>query len=93
MSILETQTKKPVERLDYDLILTDWMASNDRIKSARIEIDKPGLSCPFHYIHDDIVKVWIAHGVDGEIYRVSATVETEDGRVKQVEFKVRVKKT
>lgn len=93
MSILGTQTKQPVERLDYDLDFSSWLIGNDSIVSVKVVIDKPGLISPFQHWTRNVVKVWLDAGVDGETYKVIVDTETADGRIKQCEFKVKVKDT
>lgn len=39
------------------------------------------------------VKVWLSGGVDGVTYKLTLTIETEDGRVKEVDFRLKVKET
>lgn len=94
MSLLGTNTKQPVEKLDFDVSYEDWLTPGDGITAANvvITIDPPGLVCPFHTVSGgNIVKVWLTEGADGVTYRVTLTAETDDGRIKQDEFKVKVK--
>ena len=93
MSILGTQTKQPVDRLDYDIDFSDWLVGTDSIVSVTVAIDKPGLISPFQTWTRNIVKVWLEAGLDGEAYKVTVDAETADGRIKQSEFKVKVKDT
>jgi hypothetical protein len=39
------------------------------------------------------VKVWLSGGNDGVTYKLTLTIETEDGRKKEVDFKLKVKET
>jgi len=49
------------------------------------------LSTPGTPVHR--VKVWLQDGNDGVTYKLTLTIHTEDGRVKEVDFKLKVKET
>ncbi len=51
--------------------------------------DGPALSNPG--LRSSRVKVWLSDGIDGVTYKLTLTIETEDGRVKEVDFKIKVK--
>ena len=95
MSVLDTQTKQPIEKLDFDIEYVDWLTPGDGISADKItvEIDRPELICPFFTVSGTVLKVWLIAGVDAVTYKVTVTVETDDGRIKQDEFKVKVKDT
>jgi hypothetical protein len=95
MSLLDTKTKQPAEKLDFDIEYEDWLTAGDGITTEKttVEIDQPGLTSPFHTASGTTLKVWLVGGTDGATYRVTVTVETDDGRIKQDEFKVKVKDT
>jgi hypothetical protein len=39
------------------------------------------------------VKVWLSDGIDGVTYKLTLTIETEDGRIKEIDFKMKIKET
>jgi len=83
---------QPDESLDYDLDYTDWLTTNDNVSSATVAVTPADeLAATLVQINDPRVKVWLEGGVDGTTYKVSVTMTTADGRVKQDEFKIRVK--
>lgn len=92
MSILGTQTKQPKDRLDYDLDFSSWMVGDDSVVSVDISIDKRGLISPAQFWTTNVVKIWLDAGIDGETYIVTVGIETADGRIKQSDFKVKIKK-
>lgn len=51
--------------------------------------DEPALSNPG--LRSSRVKVWLSNGIDGATYKLTLTIETEDGRIKEVDFKLKVK--
>ena len=90
--LLGTFVMQPDESLDYDLDYTDWLTTGDNVSSATVAVAPADeLAATLVQINDPRVKVWLEGGVDGTTYKVSVTMTTADGRVKQDEFKVRVK--
>jgi hypothetical protein len=95
MSLLDTKTKQPVEKLDFDISYEDWLTPGDGIspENITIKIDRPELVCDFFTVSGVVLKVWLSAGVTNVTYKVTITVETDDGRIKQDEFRVKVKDT
>lgn len=89
--ILGTFSKQPVEVLDYDIDCSEWLVSDDALASATAVVDGTGLIVDSVLISSPRVKVWLSGGTNGSTYKVTVTITTEDGRVKQVEFRVRVR--
>lgn len=97
--------KQPSEILDYDVDMSKWFESlkTDYIKSVSISAkalrgdsnitlgseDNP----PFTLIGDvpTSFKIWIAGGIHGMDYQVTSYVITNEGRHKEIEFRIRVK--
>lgn len=99
--ILGKFIKQPAETLDYDIDFAEFFTDGDTIVSVgdppvpsplSITVDVPGLTIGGTYvINGTIVKQWLSGGVDGGRYKVTITVTSNSGRVKQVEFMLRVK--
>jgi hypothetical protein len=90
--LLGTFAMQPDESLDYDLDYTDWLTTGDNVSSATVAVTPADeLAATLVQINDPRVKVWLEGGTDGTTYKVSVTMTTADGRVKQDEFKIRVK--
>lgn len=89
--ILGTFSKQPVEVLDYDIDCTDWLVSDDALALATAVSDGAALQVDAVNVYSPRVKVWLSGGTSGSNYKVTVTITTDDGRVKQVEFRVRVK--
>jgi hypothetical protein len=101
-----TAKKQPTEILDFDVDLEQWFenAPGDEIESVStavallsgVEGGGTTLSVSATNLVGDpalAAKIWLTGGVTGCAYKVTATLETEGGRRKQVEFKVNVKET
>ena len=91
--ILGTYLKQPADRLDVDIDFSDWLEGRDgdTILSAISTVDDAGLNIDLPTVTSPIVKQWFDSGVDGSTYKISITATTAQGRIKQVECKVRVK--
>ncbi len=90
--ILDTYTKQPAEVLDYDIDYTDWLEAGDIIVGKTVTVDT-GLNIDSSSIFGASlkVKVWLSGGTHGTTYKVTVTITTLLGMVKQDEFKIRVK--
>lgn len=84
-------TKESGERLDYDIDCSDWLSPGDNLLSINVTIDKPGLTNTRAIITDPFIKLWFTGGVNGVSYQVKVEITTEDDRLKNVEFKIKVK--
>lgn len=90
---MDSFTKQPTERLDYDVDFSDWLPNGDAIISTAVASTPSGLTI---YVTDAatlIPKLWVSDGVDKNSYAVSVTVETSQGRSKEVNFKIKIKDT
>ena len=88
--------KQPVERIDYDIDFSEYLAGDTILASPAPTV----AITPAGSLNQDVVavmtgskkvKVWLTGGTSGQTYKVEVTVNTTAGRVKQVEFRVRVK--
>jgi len=99
-------TKQPREVLDYDVDLTDWFREtpDDDIEGVEVSVSSFSEQPPALEIgpapHNPVVllganptrfKVWIGGGTDGMDYTVTCVIRTEQDRVKEVEFKIKVR--
>ena len=89
--ILGTFIKQPTERFDYDITYKDWLTSGDNLESVVVTPDDVTISVDFVIVNDPICKIWVSGGENGKTYKLTVTATTADGRVKQDEFKVKVK--
>lgn len=98
MAVLKTYIKQPGDRLDYDFDYSAWLNPDDEIISAEFAVEFLGSPVPAVIMTDDatvmqptFTKIWLVGGAAGEVYKVSCTVTTTRGRIKQDEIKIRVK--
>ena len=83
--------KQPVEVVDYDIDYSEWMTSADSLQSATVDVAPTGLVVESTFINSPRVKIWVSGGSSGTTYKLTVTATTKDGRIKQDEFKVKVK--
>lgn len=107
MAILGTHIKQPAEVMDYDIDYTDYLPTGDSIsvqgdgitpQSAAVVVTSTTETVPTLQVgvtavigSGKILKVWLFGGTNGVVYKVTARITTNGGRVKEVEFKIRVK--
>lgn len=94
MSVVGTVRQQPNDVQDYDIDFSEWFPVDDRIVSASISVS-PAMPTPPSYAispSGQVVKVWVYEGgTSGTTYQVSLKATTNDGRVKEVELRVRIK--
>lgn len=93
MAIIGHMEKQPVEVLDYDVDFTVWVPAPDYILSVASTVKPSGELTidQTDFYSGSWVKVWLSGGTDGKTYTIELTATTNDGRVKQTEFIVKVK--
>jgi hypothetical protein len=88
---MDTYSKQPTERLDYDVDFSEWLPPGDAIITTAVGVEPAGLTIAVTDAATLIPKLWVDGGVDGATYLISVTCETQYGRNKEVNFKLKVK--
>jgi hypothetical protein len=91
MSVLGKFSKQPVEVQDYDIDFNPYLESHNDIALSHTAFAEAGVTILASDLTDGIVKVFVSGGTDGNSYKVSATITTQGGRVKQGDILVKVK--
>lgn len=94
MSVVGTVRQQPADVQDYDIDFSEWFPVDDQIVSAGISVTPPMPLPPSYAISPSgqVIKVWVYEGgTSGTTYQVSLKATTNDGRVKEVELRVRIK--
>jgi hypothetical protein len=84
-------SKQPVEVKDFDIDYSEWLTTGDNVESATVVVATTGLTVNSVFVNNPRIKIWVAGGTDGTQYKLTVTMTTADGRVKQDEFKIKVK--
>lgn len=90
---MQTFTKQPADVLDYDIDFSQWLPDDDTISNTPVVTIEPAgeLAATAVQVASPIAKVWLSGGVDKASYKVTVTASTSGGRVKETEFKIRMK--
>jgi len=99
---MKTFTKQPNDRLAYDIVFSEWFADleGDDIEYAYIDVVSATSGDQYLLIADQPLlidspstkaKVWVEGGAHGVTYQLTITIETEGGRRKERDFKIKVK--
>lgn len=94
LEILATWEKQPGERQDYDIDFGEWLRRLDDTPAAVNPVSvqaQPGITLIAHSLSGTVVKVWLSGGDAGKRYKVTATMTTAGGRVKEAEIMIYVK--
>lgn len=94
--------KQPAESLDYDIDFAEFLPSGDTLASTGtpavptpldVTVSPSGLTVGSTFVINNgtAIKQWLSGGTNGVRYKVTLTATTNGGRVKQIEFVVRVK--
>lgn len=96
--MLGVKIKQPADQLDYDIDYGKWLPDDDEILSVETRVDPPydedtgeGVQVDSTRVDSPFVKVWCSGGVNGATYKVTVIVATQGGRIKEEEFRIRVR--
>lgn len=88
---MERFDKQPAEVQDYDIDFNEYLAAlNDTGASHAVTVDT-GITKVSDALAAGVVKVWLSGGNHGTNYKVTATLTTTGGRVKEHEILIRVR--
>lgn len=95
MPILAKFTKQPADVQDYDIdfqkeFLSGLTDTAPGPTGLSVQADE-GIGLDMFSLQDGLVKVWVSGGTDGVTYKLTFTLTTTAGRVKQVEIMIKVK--
>lgn len=90
--MLGTQIKQPADYLDYDVSFEDWLPEGDAVSSATATVSPTSeLAIADILVLSPLVKVWLSGGTTGSAYKITIVATTAQGRIKEAEFKIRVR--
>ncbi|WP_276200276.1 hypothetical protein [Chelatococcus sp. XZ-Ab1] len=93
MMPIATFFKDPDDVLDYDVDLARWLPEGDVIVSAVSLISDGSAFITATEPTDTTVRVWVSGGTSGTDQIVTVRATTEQGRVKDVSFRLRIRST
>lgn len=84
--------KQPAENIDIDIDFSQWLPSSDTISSSAVSADSGiTLGSTVNNVTEKKVKQWVSGGTDRVRYKVTVIATSVEGRIKEVEFYVKVK--
>lgn len=92
--IIGTYRKQPADERDIPVSFARYLedlGDGDTIASATAVPDDVSLTVDTITHTDTVVSQWVRGGTAGRTYKVTVTATTVAGRVKEAEFRVRVK--
>jgi hypothetical protein len=92
MGILERFDKQPDEVQDYDIDFGEYLTSMNDFAQSYVCVADAGITIASSLLlTGGVVKVFLSGGTDGNNYKVTTTLTTLGGRVKQAEIIIKVK--
>ena len=97
IKIMEVFKKQPADSYDYDFTYNEWLMGQDYVDNVSIQTfpsdatDVDGLQVNVYNLQGGELKLWISGGKNGVTYKVTLTATTKEHRIKQNEFKLKVK--
>lgn len=89
--ILNTFNKQPAEVLDYDIDYSSALDTGDTIVAHTVTAET-GITVDTSVIVGGVyVKIWLSGGTNGATYKITLTVTTAAGRVREDEIKLKIK--
>jgi hypothetical protein len=90
MPILGTKQQQPADRRDYDIDFSEWWPPDDYLVAATAVVAPAG-PVVSRVFAGTVCKVWFGGGVSGVTYKVTIVGTSNDGRIKEVELRMKVK--
>lgn len=91
--VLDIFPKQPAEVMDYDISFVRYLeAINDTVANVMVTA-QAGITLLTHSLSAGVVKVWAAEGTNQRRYKFTIRLTTSGGRLKEVEFLIKVKET
>ena len=91
MGFVAKYVKQPVEVLDYPFDFREFLQDANDVALSHTVVADEGLTVASSNLDMGIVRVFLGGGVSGRAYKVSATLTTQGGRVKQLDIQLKVK--
>ncbi len=91
MPILAVFSKQSHEVQDWDIDFTPYLTDHGDSPVSYTVVAEPGITIDSHARTGNVVKVWTSGGTDGTTYKITVTMTTTGGRVREGDIKVKIK--
>ena len=89
--ILGTFIKQPADITDYDVEYQEWLPAGDILLDTQVTVAPDTITIQSARVVDQRVNIWLEGGEVGTTYKFTVTTTTTQGRVRQDEFRVKIK--
>lgn len=89
MAILAVFTKQTLETQDFDIDFTPYLTEHSDSPSSYTVGADAGITIDSHSRTGNVVKVWVSSGENGVTYKITVTMTTAGGRVREADVKVK----
>lgn len=83
--------KQPIEVQDYPFDFTEYLQGINDVAESFVVSAAEGVTIESSSMERGVVRAFVSGGTSGRSYKVSATLTTQGGRVKQLDILVKVK--
>lgn len=83
--------KQPAEVQDYDIDFNEYLTAMADTGDSHTVVAATGITVDASTLAAGVVKVWLSGGTHGTNYKITATLTTTGGRVKEHEILIRVR--
>ena len=90
-AVLGKFNKQPAEILDYDVDFTDWFTNRTDAPASHTAVAEPGITIVSASRTGNVVKVILSGGTDDTSYKITVSLTTTAGLVKEADFTVKIK--
>ena len=93
MTVLAKFEKQPGDRQDFDIDFAEYLTGLSDYGTTFTVTADAGITIVSSQLlfSGTVVKVYLSGGTDGVTYKITVTLTTDGGRIKQAEIKVKVK--
>jgi hypothetical protein len=88
MAVFKDHKKDPDATLDWIFDWNEWLGENETIANSEFIVD-PGITVESSMNSQKTATVWLSGGTEGEVYRVTCRVTTNEGRTDDRSFTLR----
>ena len=89
--ILGTFIKQPADITDYDVEYQEWLPTGDSLAGSQVTVVPDTINIQAVHIVAQRVNIWLEGGAAGTTYKFTVNTTTAQGRVRQDEFRVKIK--
>ena len=91
MPVVGSAQQQPADTLDWDIDFGEFFPPDDVITDAVVTAEPAMTPPPTVAVRGNVLKVWVYAGSAEGAYKLTVRATTNDGRIKEVEMKLKLK--